>query len=85
MQELQWLQHLGSVVERAGLVAPQHVESSQTRARTCVPCIGNGFLTTGPGGKSHKVGQIPNIRISNPQPAPVERESLGHGFRNLSR
>ena len=25
---------------RTGLVAPQHVGSSWTRARTCVPCIG---------------------------------------------
>ena len=34
-----------------GLVAPQWVESSQTRNQTCVPCIGR-FLTTGPLGKS---------------------------------
>ena len=27
-----------------GLVAPQHVESSQTRARTHVPCIGRRIL-----------------------------------------
>ena len=27
-----------------GLVAPHHVESSQTRDRTCVPCIGRWFL-----------------------------------------
>ena len=27
-----------------GLVAPQHVGSSQTRARTCVPCIGRRIL-----------------------------------------
>ena len=28
-----------------GLVAPWHVGSSQTRARTCVPCIGRQILT----------------------------------------
>ena len=28
----------------AGLVAPQHVGSSWTRARTCVPCIGRRIL-----------------------------------------
>ena len=28
----------------AGLVAPRHVGSSQTRARTCVPCIGRWIL-----------------------------------------
>ena len=27
-----------------GLVAPRHVGSSQTRDRTCVPCIGRRFL-----------------------------------------
>ena len=27
-----------------GLVAPQHVGSSQTRAQTCVPCIGRRIL-----------------------------------------
>ena len=27
-----------------GLVAPWHVESSQTRDRTCVPCIGRRIL-----------------------------------------
>ena len=27
-----------------GPVAPRHVESSQTRARTCVPCIGRQIL-----------------------------------------
>ena len=27
-----------------GLVAPRHVGSSQTRARTCVPCIGRQIL-----------------------------------------
>ena len=29
---------------RTGLVAPRHVGSSQTRARTCVPCIGRQIL-----------------------------------------
>ena len=29
-----------------GLRAPWHVQSSQTRDRTCVPCVGSGFLTT---------------------------------------
>ena len=30
-----------------GLVAPQHVGPSQTRDRTCVPCVGRWTLTTG--------------------------------------
>ena len=37
------------------LVAPWHVESSQTRDRTCVPCTGRHsypLLSTGPPGKS---------------------------------
>ena len=29
---------------RTGLVAPRHVRSSQTRARTRVPCIGRQIL-----------------------------------------
>ena len=29
---------------RTGFVAPQHVGSSQTRAQTCVPCIGRRIL-----------------------------------------
>ena len=36
---LQQLQHLGSAVVATGLVAPHHVESSQTRDRTCVTCM----------------------------------------------
>ena len=39
-----------------GLVAPWHVGSSQTRARTRVPCIGrHRFSTTAPPGKPHKI------------------------------
>ena len=34
----------GSVVVAHGLVAPRHMGSSQTRARTHVPCIGRQFL-----------------------------------------
>ena len=34
------LEGVGSVVECTGLVAPGHVESSWTRNRTHVPCIG---------------------------------------------
>ena len=34
----------GSVVVLTGLVAPRHVASSQTRARTRVPCIGRQTL-----------------------------------------
>ena len=37
---------------RTGLVVPQHVGSSWTRDYSHVPCIGWGFLTTGPPGKS---------------------------------
>ena len=73
---LQWLLLLRSTGSRAqaqefwrtGLVAPRHVRSSQTRARTRVPCIGRRilnhcatrealegrFLTTGPPGKSQE-------------------------------
>ena len=36
--------HAGSVVWLTGLVAPRHVGSSQTRARTRVPCIGRQIL-----------------------------------------
>ena len=35
-----------------GLVAPRHVESSQARDGTRVPCVGRGVLTTGPREKS---------------------------------
>ncbi|KAJ8781153.1 hypothetical protein J1605_011137 [Eschrichtius robustus] len=31
-------------MRRTGLVAPRHVGSSQTRARTCVPCVGRQIL-----------------------------------------
>ena len=31
-------------LQHTGLVAPQHAESSQTRDRTCVPCIGRQIL-----------------------------------------
>ena len=46
---LQQLQRTGSVVvvrglQSAGSVAPQHVGSSPTRARTLVPCIGRRIL-----------------------------------------
>ena len=46
----QWLQCTGSRVRGlqqlwvAGFVAPWRVGSSQTRARTCVPCIGRQIL-----------------------------------------
>ena len=36
-----------------GLVALQHVASSWTRDRTCVPCTGRRFLSTAPQGKSY--------------------------------
>ena len=36
-----------------GLVALQHVGSSQTRARTVFPALAGGFLTTAPPGNSH--------------------------------
>ena len=49
---LWWLLLLRSTGSRAraqylwhtGLVAPQHMGSSQTRAQTCVPCIGRWIL-----------------------------------------
>ena len=46
---LQQLWHAGSRAQaqqlwRTGLVAPRHVGSSQTRARTRVPCIGRHIL-----------------------------------------
>ena len=34
------LEGMGSIVECTGFVAPGHVESSWTRNRTRVPCIG---------------------------------------------
>ena len=57
---LRWLLLLRSTGSRCtgfsscgmGLVAPSHVESSLIRDWTGVPCIGNGFLSTGPSGKS---------------------------------
>ena len=45
-----WLWSAGS--RHLGLVVRQHVESSQARDRTCVPCIGRQILSTGPPGKS---------------------------------
>ncbi|CAN0571669.1 unnamed protein product [Rangifer tarandus platyrhynchus] len=41
---LQWLLSLGSVDSRRGLQQSQHVGSSQTRNRTCVPCTGKRVL-----------------------------------------
>ena len=42
---LRWLLLLWSTGSRhTGLVAPRHVGSSWTRARTRVPCIGRGIL-----------------------------------------
>ena len=38
------LEHTGSVVAALGLIAPWYVESSWTRDRTCVPCIGTQVL-----------------------------------------
>ena len=37
----------------SGLVAPQPVESSRTRDRTCDPALAGRFLTTGPPRKSY--------------------------------
>ena len=53
----QWLWLTGSRAQaqqlwRMGLVALWHVGSSRTRARTCVPVLAGGFLTTAPPGKS---------------------------------
>ena len=47
--QAQQLWHEGSRAQaqqlwHTGLVAPQHVGSSRTRARTCVPCIGRWIL-----------------------------------------
>ena len=45
---------------RTGLVAPQHVGSSRTRPRTCVPCIGRWIL-------NHcATGEAPFSPISEP-------------------
>ena len=38
------LQSTGSAVVGLGLAASWHVSSSQTRERTCVPCLGRGIL-----------------------------------------
>ena len=42
-----WAQRLWHI----GLVAPQHMESPQTKAQTHVPCTGSRFLSTAPPGK----------------------------------
>ena len=47
-----------------GLVAP-HVGSSQTRARTHVPCIGRQFLTLAPPGKSRSMCFIENRSVGS--------------------
>ena len=39
-------------LQRVGLVAPQHMESSWTRNQIHVSCMAGRFLTTGPPGKS---------------------------------
>lgn len=36
-----------------GLLAPKHVESSQTEDRTLYPALANGFLSPVPPGKSN--------------------------------
>ena len=38
-----------------GFIGPQHVESSQTRDQTRVPCTGSGLSTTGPSGEPKNV------------------------------
>ena len=51
-QQLQLLDSsTGSILECTGLVALQHVGSSQIRDQSCVSCIGSGFFTTEPAGK----------------------------------
>lgn len=47
-------QQAGSVIEAHGLLLrTQHVESSQTRSRTCVPCTGKWIPTAVIPGKSY--------------------------------
>ena len=45
----QWLSCCGALVlgMQASVVAPRCVESSLTRDRTCVPCLGRGPLNQG--------------------------------------
>ena len=41
---VQYFEHSNSAESGTGLVARWHVGSSQTGARTCVPCIGRQIL-----------------------------------------
>ena len=43
---------VGCELWRTDLAAPWHVESSQTRDQTQVPCVGRSTSTTGPPAKS---------------------------------
>ena len=87
---LQQLQLAGSRAQaqelwRTGLVASRHVESSQTRARTRVPALAGGFLTTVPPGKSLVqiliLSIINCVTLSNPS-APVSSIVSKSGGKN---
>jgi len=49
----------------ASEVAPLHMESSQTRSQTYVPCIGRQILTTGPAGSPiSSILEVSHMRTS---------------------
>jgi hypothetical protein len=56
---------VGSVVVAHGLSCSKHVESSQTRDWTSVPCVGRQ-LTTGPPGKSYRCVLKANMKLYVP-------------------
>ena len=54
-----------------GLIAPWHMESSQTRNQICVPCIGRQILN------HWTTRDVPNIYIFNVGSVPQRRKYLG--------
>ena len=57
-----------------GLVAPRHVGSSQTRARTHVPCIGRRIL-------NHcATREAPQTKNLNATPTTISRTNIDHTF-----
>ena len=63
---------------RTGLVAPRHVGSSQTRARTCVPCIGRRILNRCVTREAH---DTPFLDLSTSGELPTSSEGQVPGLR----
>ena len=78
MRELQYLWRSGSAVGALGLSCPQHVGSSQTRERTCVPCIGKWIL-------NHWTTRErpPSVPSDSSHQLPVAMENLRYGQSEL--